>query len=80
MGDWYEFDFILVDGEHVAGAVFQNKDSNYNQRQIQLTEDQKELVNEWLEKQDSLNGEREALIKSFISSPESYKVTQVQSN
>tara|TARA_R110000744_G_scaffold230850_1_gene349009 strand:+ start:234 stop:476 length:243 start_codon:yes stop_codon:yes gene_type:complete len=75
MGDWYEFDFIKVDGEWVAGAVFQNKDSNYNERQMQLTDEQKLLVNAWVEKQEALGNEKEELIKSFIASPDSCEIT-----
>jgi len=75
MGDWYEFDFIKVDGEWVAGAVFQNKDSNYNERQMQLTDEQKLLVNAWVEKQEALDNEKEELIKSFIASSDSCEIT-----
>ena len=66
MGDWYEFNFIEVNGEWVSGAVFQNRETNYNEKQIQLTEKQKLLVNAWVEKQEALGAEKDSMIKSFI--------------
>jgi hypothetical protein len=78
MGDWYEFDFIEVDGKWVAGAMFQNRDSNYNGRQMQLTDEQKLLVGAWAEKQEVLRNEKEELIKSFIASPDSCEITSIK--
>lgn len=78
MGDWYEFDFIEVSGEWVSGAVFQNKDTNYNPRQLQLTESQKSEANNWLKKHDDLIKEKQDLINSFILSPDSNEITQLK--
>jgi anti-sigma-K factor RskA len=75
MGDWYEFDFVKVNGEYVAGVVFQDKVSNYIERQMQLTDEQRLLVNAWVEKQEALDTEKDELIKSFISSPDSCEIT-----
>ena len=78
MGDWYGFDFIKVDDEWEAGVVFMNKDSDYNEKQMQLTEYQKLLVNAWLKKQEDLMQEQEKMIKDFISSPDSLSITEMK--
>jgi hypothetical protein len=80
MGDWYEFGFIVVDGEDVAGAIFQNKDSGYRAMEFQLTEAQKLLVNEWVKKQQAIENEKDEMIKSFITEQGSYKATIVNYN
>ena len=54
------------------------EDSDYNEKQMQLTEYQKLLVNAWLKKQEDLMQEQEKMIKDFISSPDSLSITEMK--
>ena len=78
MGDWYGFDFVKIGDEWEAGVVFQDESSNYSERQMQLTKEQKLLANAWLKKQKALMEEQEKMIKGFIVSTDSYEITEMK--
>jgi hypothetical protein len=78
MGDWYGFDFVKIGDDWKAGVVFQDESSNYSERQMQLTEEQKLLANAWLNKQEALIEEQEKMIKGFIVSTDSYEITEME--
>jgi len=80
MDNWYEFGFIEVDGEYVAAAFFRNKDSEYDEMQLQLTEEQEQLANSWIERLRALHRDQAEMIQRFITEQGSYEVTRVRYN
>lgn len=70
MGDSYDFNFIENNGEWVIAFTYRNSDTGYNDISVQMTEEQIEQYREWQAKQEELEEQRVALIKSWIKDGE----------
>jgi len=67
MGDMYEFGFEEVDGVVRAGFYYSNKNNNFNEIFVEMTEGQKISANNWNERMNSLMAEQEKMIKEWVN-------------
>jgi len=66
MGDYYDFGFQEVDGYIKAGFIYQNKQTGWKEVFVEFTSEQIDLVNEWQDKSNAIDSERNEMIKSWI--------------
>lgn len=66
MGDYYDFGFKEVDGYVKAGFIYKNKQTGWNEIFVEFTSDQIDLANEWQDKSNAIDIERNEMIKGWI--------------
>ncbi len=67
MGDWYEFGFEEIDGVEKSGFFYSNKNTGFNEIFVEMTEDQKELANEWNKRMGLLMSDQKEMIKGWVN-------------
>ena len=66
MGDYYDIEIRLIDGKEKQVFVYSNKNTNYNEVVVEMSESQYEMASEWQKKLDKLIIEKDLMIKSFL--------------
>lgn len=66
MGDYYDFEIQIIDGKETPVFCYQNKNTNYNEVIVQLSESQYEIAKEWHKKHDEILKEKDLIIKGFL--------------
>lgn len=66
MGDYYEFEIQVVDNVERFGFCYQNKNTNYNEIFVELTESQRKMAINWQRKHNDLIKEKDEMIKAFL--------------
>lgn len=66
MGDWYDFEIRLIDGIEKRVFCYSNKNTNYSEVVVELSESQLLLARDWHKKIEELELEKNNLIKSFL--------------
>lgn len=66
MGDYYDFEIQVIDGKEVPVFVYKNKNTNYEEIVVQLSDSQYELAKKWHKRMDQLSKEKNELIKGFL--------------
>ena len=66
MGDWYDFEFRVIDGSAVPGFCYSIKENNNSEIFVEMTDEQRNLANLWEVELRALVSKKEAMIKSWI--------------
>lgn len=66
MGDYYDFGFKEVDGYVKAGFIYKNNDTGWSEIFVEFSSDQIDLANQWMDKSNALQDERNKMIKGWL--------------
>ena len=66
MGDYYEFGFQEVNGYVKAGFIYKNNQTGWDEVFVEFTSEQLDLANEWQDKSNAIDSERNEMIKGWI--------------